>query len=264
MLRIDATIHILRKIIDDYEHELERRKTFGHANNRTRAVINAHETASSSLDSYEIKPLDVSDFEDADKSKQHFLVKNLEKDTSYFVIKNNKSCHGCKFVCSTCKICPHTFTCQCYEYRIKVNMCKHLHMVSMLYGDNHQAENVLDELDDFANCDWPAVEYNQEPELEAPVDEAEKKRRRHERWSRAVQSFDQYEADVLNVSEDVFEDILRSFVEQKKKIRLHLEKTSTMENFFTKEINKSKRRRGQNIENQPRTIFARRKKQKRD
>ena len=79
-----------------------------------------------------------------------------------------------------------------------------------------------------------------------------------------VKSLHQYEADALNAEDDVFEDILRSFVEQKKKIRLYLDKTLTVESFFPKEINKSNKRRGRNVESQPRTIFAKRKKQKRE
>ena len=266
MLRLDSTIHILRTIIDDHEHETKRRLVFGHANNRTRAVIDAHETASSTISSYEINLLDVSDFEDADKSKQHFLVKSLEKGTSYLVTKTNKRCRECKFACSICKTCHHEFTCQCHQYRVKVRMCKHLHMVAMKQELATQPENDLQlETDDWSYCDWSSPEdANEEPTVEKPVDEAEKKRKRHERWSKMVKSLDQYEADALNADDDVFEDILRSFVEQKKKIRLHLDKISTVETFFSKEINKSKRRRGKTVESQPRTLFARRKKQKRN
>ena len=42
--------------------------------------------------------------------------------------------------------------------------------------------------------DWSSPEdVNEEPTVEKPVDEAEKKRKRHERWSKMVKSLDQSE-----------------------------------------------------------------------
>ncbi|KAL4130861.1 hypothetical protein QTP88_008240 [Uroleucon formosanum] len=52
---------------------------------------------------------------------------SLELD---YLIKQNEPC-SCKVICIVCKCCVHLFSCTCYDYCIKNNMCKHIHVVRM-------------------------------------------------------------------------------------------------------------------------------------
>jgi len=49
---------------------------------------------------------------------------------SYVVKKNNEEI-CCVIVCSTCKICIHTFECTCLDYSIKSIICKHIHTIAL-------------------------------------------------------------------------------------------------------------------------------------
>ncbi|KAL4156139.1 hypothetical protein QTP88_000174 [Uroleucon formosanum] len=52
---------------------------------------------------------------------------SLELD---YLIKQNEPC-SCKVICIVCKCCVHLSSCTCYDYCIKNNMCKHIHVVRM-------------------------------------------------------------------------------------------------------------------------------------
>ena len=47
---------------------------------------------------------------------------SLELD---YLIKQNEPC-SCKVICIMCKCCVHLYSCTCYDYSIKNNMCKHI------------------------------------------------------------------------------------------------------------------------------------------
>ena len=50
----------------------------------------------------------------------------------YEVILDNPSC-TCAIRCSDCNACIHAFQCQCHDYAIGVQMCKHIHQICRLY-----------------------------------------------------------------------------------------------------------------------------------
>ncbi|XP_049798806.1 uncharacterized protein LOC126232686 [Schistocerca nitens] len=54
---------------------------------------------------------------------------------THTVILNNIECKlECKLKCSKCNICIHAFSCSCADSLIHLNICKHIHAVSMTYA----------------------------------------------------------------------------------------------------------------------------------
>jgi len=63
---------------------------------------------------------------------------SLELD---YLIKQNEQC-SCKVICVVCKCCVHLFSCTCYDYSIKNNMCKHIHAVRMSIMQNSKVSTI--------------------------------------------------------------------------------------------------------------------------
>ncbi|XP_022169811.1 uncharacterized protein LOC111033408, partial [Myzus persicae] len=53
-----------------------------------------------------------------------------------YLVKKRESCE-CKIICVACKVCVHLFSCTCYDYTIKNNMCKHIHAVKINMLDDN-------------------------------------------------------------------------------------------------------------------------------
>lgn len=69
-----------------------------------------------------------------------------ETSNQTYLVKKRESCE-CKIICVACKVCVHIFSCTCYDYTIKNNMCKHIHMVKMNMSD----DNDLKAKNDYTN-----------------------------------------------------------------------------------------------------------------
>ena len=51
-----------------------------------------------------------------------------EKKKQYKIIKNEDEC-TCRIICRICKICPHTYTCECMDALLHATICKHIHLI---------------------------------------------------------------------------------------------------------------------------------------
>jgi len=69
-------------------------------------------------------------------SKFTWTVKSESLKEKYLV-KKCEPC-ACKVICVACKICVHLFSCSCYDYTIKNNMCKHTCSVKINSCDDHE------------------------------------------------------------------------------------------------------------------------------
>lgn len=62
------------------------------------------------------------------------------KDTNmaYEVIYITDACktEDYRLVCRKCSICIHNYTCECSDYIIKLNICKHIHACAILSSSN--------------------------------------------------------------------------------------------------------------------------------
>lgn len=69
-------------------------------------------------------------------SKITWTVKSESLKEKYLV-KKCEPC-ACKVICVACKICIHLFSCTCYDYTIKNNMCKHTCSVKINSCDDRE------------------------------------------------------------------------------------------------------------------------------
>lgn len=63
-----------------------------------------------------------------------------ETNMAYEVIHTIDVCNteDCRLVCRMCNICIHNYTCECSDYIIKLNICKHIHACANLSVSNTQ------------------------------------------------------------------------------------------------------------------------------
>ena len=60
-----------------------------------------------------------------------YLVISTSEDEAhdYLIRIDRENMCGCRLICGNCGICLHQASCQCYDYLIRGNMCKHIHFV---------------------------------------------------------------------------------------------------------------------------------------
>ncbi|XP_050064830.1 uncharacterized protein LOC126553754 [Aphis gossypii] len=66
---------------------------------------------------------------------QSWIVNSLTNPSeNYCVAKADKTCNEPCLKCSVCNICIHTFTCECIDNIIKLNICKHIHACAQAFN----------------------------------------------------------------------------------------------------------------------------------
>jgi len=75
----------------------------------------------------------------------------------------------CPLVCDICNVCVHTFTCTCMDYQLQNTVCKHIHAVVQLCGDELDGLMELPSVVDFKH--EPAdSSFNIQPEESSAID----------------------------------------------------------------------------------------------
>ncbi|KAF0754169.1 SWIM-type domain-containing protein [Aphis craccivora] len=69
-----------------------------------------------------------------------------ETSNKTYLVKKRESCE-CKIICVACKVRVHLFSCTYYDYTIKNNLCKHIHVVKINMSD----DNDLKAKNDYTN-----------------------------------------------------------------------------------------------------------------
>lgn len=107
-----------------------------HSNNyQDRLVAKAHKAAEKLLSKNETEVIDVGFGE--------FLVKS-SAGIIFYKVQYNELCEvECRTsFCRICKICLHRYRCECPDFAIKTNMCKHIHLVC-LHEQRSGSDSVL-------------------------------------------------------------------------------------------------------------------------
>ena len=66
----------------------------------------------------------------------------------YTVLKYKGSC-GCKLYCKTCNACIHVYTCTCIDSMIHTTVCKHVHIVDLIYNKSSTHPSSDNQVDEF-------------------------------------------------------------------------------------------------------------------
>ncbi|XP_022168117.1 uncharacterized protein LOC111032183 [Myzus persicae] len=156
--RLDALLWHLLKVVRDKNFErLVKLCNGGKVTHFVNAINSRHRSALQA--SYKVIKISDDTWSVASNS--------LELD---YLIKQNKPC-SCKVICIVCKCCVHLFSCTCYDYSIKNNMCKHIHAVrmnSMLNNEDVSMDVICNPIENDEVCmKMPAAQQLTIPSTES-------------------------------------------------------------------------------------------------
>ena len=110
------------------------------------------------------------------ESENVWVLESEDGKRQYLVQKNQENlCSDndvCRLKCFECGICLHSFTCQCTDYLIQTNICKHIHLLCRQLQRLEEKkitepEFVTDEVDD--------IDVNETPNINDDLDVTEGK-----------------------------------------------------------------------------------------
>ncbi|XP_050300050.1 uncharacterized protein LOC126738662 isoform X2 [Anthonomus grandis grandis] len=116
--RLDKTVHVLLQYVKDKQFEriikLEKSKVTTKISRINKSHINAINSTNMIVSTCE----------------NGWIV--TSKDIPYLVTENKlNEGHTCKLKCSSCLFCVHMYTCNCMDFVVNYNMCKHIHKICM-------------------------------------------------------------------------------------------------------------------------------------
>jgi len=119
--RMDQSISTLMKLIYHLQYERIIRKTKGFVSNRLSDIRNRHKKAVEST----FTLTECGDY-------CWGVLSQSAQDINLYTVKFSPevSC-DCKLICDDCKVCANQSSCDCFDYAIKGNLCKHTHYVMM-------------------------------------------------------------------------------------------------------------------------------------
>ena len=95
-------------------------------------------------------------------------VYNVKSEVSAelnYCVEKLENCNNCEVKCNSCMICIHSYNCSCIDYKIRANMCKHIHAVNLFQNNSKEAlqpkpeQQVIQEIiqsDSFKNLNLTA------------------------------------------------------------------------------------------------------------
>ncbi|XP_039283013.1 uncharacterized protein LOC111052466 [Nilaparvata lugens] len=98
-------------------------------------------------------------------SEKAWNVVSPSKRPQIFTVKQASDCE-CSLSCVTCQVCVHRYSCTCSDATVRLNMCKHIHLVCR-YLKNFSDPGGLPEEDAFNNCD--SIESNLQIEDDSKI-----------------------------------------------------------------------------------------------
>lgn len=117
--RVDKCLHALLKYARDHIFKRARKLSKQAYPINYERIVSRHEKA---------EAMDVQVVALSDKSWQ--IDSQSEEEITYTVELVNQTCpYDCKLTCRPCKTCLHIYECDCVDYLVGLNICKHIHRV---------------------------------------------------------------------------------------------------------------------------------------
>ena len=115
--RMDHSISTLMKLIYHMQYERIIRKTKGYVPKRLFEIRNTHKTATESS------------FVATEASENSWAIVSESKNgTNLYSVEIHPEIEcDCVLSCDICRICANQASCDCFDYAIKGNLCKHIH-----------------------------------------------------------------------------------------------------------------------------------------
>ncbi|XP_044761586.1 uncharacterized protein LOC123318880 [Coccinella septempunctata] len=147
---IDLLLNEIENLVDGKMWQRILKMERPHSNNyQDRLVVRAHKAAEILHSEKKTEVLDVGFGE--------FLVKSSTGDKFYKVVYHELCEIECRTLfCKICKVCIHRYRCECPEFAIKTNMCKHIHLVC-LHEQRSGSDSVLGDVAIQLSLEKPSV-----------------------------------------------------------------------------------------------------------
>jgi hypothetical protein len=76
----------------------------------------------------------------SESGENSWNVKSATNEFDYYTIHASPTkCH-CSLICPQCRVCLHAYTCSCPDNSIRMNMCKHIHLLNRFLEENCASE----------------------------------------------------------------------------------------------------------------------------
>ncbi|XP_029348723.1 uncharacterized protein LOC103311925 [Acyrthosiphon pisum] len=122
--RLDVLLwHLLKSLRDKNFERLIKLCNGGKVNHYVNAINSRHRAAAQ---------INISGIHQVSEITWSVTSETLDQN---YLVNKHELC-SCKIICVACKVCIHLFSCTCYYYTIKNNMCKHIHAVNINMVDN--------------------------------------------------------------------------------------------------------------------------------
>ncbi|XP_049813901.1 uncharacterized protein LOC126260609 [Schistocerca nitens] len=133
--RLDKLLLVLMKLVRDKSFERIIKLYKGGHTHRIEKIQERHR---------ESKKIDRGQITANSDGKRFYVKSQSTSGITYTVTLKALECNlSCRLLCCTCNICIHSFSCCCPDNLINLNICKHIHAVSMTY-DLHFSKTVKD------------------------------------------------------------------------------------------------------------------------
>lgn len=154
--KISNLIEVLKEIVCQVKVDrivkLKKRKN----NKKSRSNYQNHPKAMSKSNLYSIEL-----FHNQDEVYEVYQVFKNDKINIKYYLTVNYNDHNCNNYCKLCKTCPHQISCSCIRYRLKNEMCKHVHMLSLKFGIVNDSQFKLKD---------PSIDHENDSNLEFNLD----------------------------------------------------------------------------------------------
>ncbi|XP_047115954.1 uncharacterized protein LOC124795917 [Schistocerca piceifrons] len=133
--RLDKLLLVLMKLVRDKSFERIIKLYKGGHTHRIEKIQERHR---------ESKKIDRGQITANSDGKRFYVKSQSTSGITYAVTLKALECNlSCRLLCCTCNICIQSFSCCCPDNLINLNICKHIHAVSMTY-DLHFSKTVKD------------------------------------------------------------------------------------------------------------------------
>ncbi|XP_053206553.1 uncharacterized protein LOC128390810 [Panonychus citri] len=120
--RMDESISALMKLTYGMQYDKLIRQTKGFVPTKLSELRNRHQRALNCTFDFS---------HDQNDSTKWIIISNSELLNMYTVTIKKKSDCSCLIHCQACDLCISEVSCECFDFMIKGNMCKHIHFIGM-------------------------------------------------------------------------------------------------------------------------------------
>lgn len=124
--RMDESIAFVMRLAYSMQFNYLVRKEKGYLPRRMTELRKRHKTAIDSQFDVSQNPIE----------GKKFTVVSQGREVNIYSVEFINEEHNCQcsIRCEECKICSETISCDCYDYAIKNNLCKHTHYIALKFG----------------------------------------------------------------------------------------------------------------------------------